>query len=81
MLFIVVFIVRLSDTGDVLQALSSAAIGGLCALLIMVGFTLLVYLVTMVMGVGSKDDDFKGVKFRKGRDEEYVEYEEIIEED
>ena len=80
MLFVVVFIVRLSDTGDMMQSLSSAAIGGLCALLAMVVFTLLVYLVTMVMGVGSKDDDRKSV--RRGKDDgEYVEYEEIIEED
>ena len=78
-LSIVTFIICLIDSGDVLSSISSAGLCGLCTFLIGVGLTLVLYIVgKFIRAKADKVDESVAGMYGRG---EYVEFEEIIEED
>ena len=75
-LSIVAFIICLSKTGDVLGAILSAGLCAICSLVIGMGLSLSIYIAARYIRV--KHGQLEKMGDGKG---EYVEFEEIIEED
>lgn len=75
-LSIVAFIMCLSNTGDVLKSILSAGLCAICSLLIGVGLSLSIYIAARY--IKAKHGQLEKMGDGKG---EYVEFEEIIEED
>lgn len=75
-LSIVAFIMCLSNTGDVLKSILSAGLCAICSLFIGMGLSLSIYIAARY--IKAKHGQLEKMGDGKG---EYVEFEEIIEED
>jgi predicted phage tail protein len=74
---IIIFIVNLFGGGEILGAVSSATLCGLCTVLVGMVLSLIIYAVAKSIAPRKKVDEWRMPVYEES---EYVEYEEIIEE-